>query len=206
MVLPDGKRKGKKGKKENRKAKLVCITYNACISMYVKSVCISNSMYNLGLTSLGFQQKRTLCYGEHSAEWGHLLWATPARVYHFQKTRKILDRTRTCLWFHSWSCLTGCLICHWVKSVQIRSYFWSIFSCIRTEYRKILTRNNSVFGHFSRSCVPTKWPSSHLLLPILSILLRMCIKAFLVFCWRRLFNFPITQVKETSTEAIFIVW
>ena len=29
-----------------------------------------------------------------------------------------------------------------VKSVQIRSYFWSIFSCFRT-------RNNSVFGHFS---------------------------------------------------------
>ena len=34
-----------------------------------------------------------------------------------------------------------------VKSVQIRSYFWS-------EYRKIRTRNNSVFGHLSRSdCV-----------------------------------------------------
>ena len=31
---------------------------------------------------------------------------------------------------------------HCVKSVQIRSYFWSIFSCIRTEYRKIRTRNN----------------------------------------------------------------
>ena len=40
---------------------------------------------------------------------------------------------------------------HCVKSVQIRAYFWSVFSCIRTEYRKILTRNNSVFGHFSRS-------------------------------------------------------
>ena len=40
---------------------------------------------------------------------------------------------------------------HWVKSVQIRSYFWSVFSCIRTEYRKIRTRNNSVFGNFSRS-------------------------------------------------------
>ena len=33
---------------------------------------------------------------------------------------------------------------HCVNSVQIRSYFWSIFSCIRT-------RNSSVFGHFSRS-------------------------------------------------------
>ena len=49
---------------------------------------------------------------------------------------------------------------HCVKSVQMRSFFWSVFSCIRTEYgnirvqfkyRKIRTRNNSVFGHFSRS-------------------------------------------------------
>ena len=52
---------------------------------------------------------------------------------------------------------------HYVKSVQIQSYFWSVFSCIQTEYvdslrlriqseyRKIRTRNNSVFGHFSRS-------------------------------------------------------
>ena len=31
-----------------------------------------------------------------------------------------------------------------VKSVQIRSYFWSVFSSIRT-------RNNSFFGHFSRT-------------------------------------------------------
>ena len=40
---------------------------------------------------------------------------------------------------------------HCVKSVQIRCYFWSVFSGIWTEYRKIRTRNNSVFGHFSRS-------------------------------------------------------
>ena len=33
---------------------------------------------------------------------------------------------------------------HCVKSVQIRSYFWSVFSCIQTW-------NNSIFGHFSRS-------------------------------------------------------
>ena len=38
-----------------------------------------------------------------------------------------------------------------VKSVQIWSYFWSVFSCIRSEYRKIRTRKNSVFGHFSCS-------------------------------------------------------
>ena len=53
---------------------------------------------------------------------------------------------------------------HCVKSVQIRSYFWSVFSCIRTEYgdlrskyRKIRTRNNSVFGHFSRSVRSTQY-------------------------------------------------
>ena len=44
-----------------------------------------------------------------------------------------------------------CIFNHWVKNVQILSYFWSVFSCIRTEYRKIRTRNNSAFGHFSRS-------------------------------------------------------
>ena len=48
--------------------------------------------------------------------------------------------------------------------VQIRSIFWSVFSCARTEYgdlrskspiqseyRKIRTRKYSIFGHFSRS-------------------------------------------------------
>ena len=33
---------------------------------------------------------------------------------------------------------------HYVKSVQIRSYFQSVFSCVGT-------RNNSVFGHFWHS-------------------------------------------------------
>ena len=40
---------------------------------------------------------------------------------------------------------------HCVKSVQIRSFFWSAFSCIRSKYKKIWTRKYSVFGHFSRS-------------------------------------------------------
>ena len=31
--------------------------------------------------------------------------------------------------------------CHCVKSVQLRSYFWSIFSCIRTEYRDLLRKS-----------------------------------------------------------------
>ena len=53
---------------------------------------------------------------------------------------------------------------HCVKNVPIRSYFWSVFPVfglntkinsvnlrIHSEYRKILTKNNSVFGHFSCS-------------------------------------------------------
>ena len=40
---------------------------------------------------------------------------------------------------------------HYVKSCKIRSFFWSVFSSIPTEYGKIRTRKNFVFGHFSRS-------------------------------------------------------
>ena len=52
---------------------------------------------------------------------------------------------------------------HYVKSVPIRSFFWSVFSRIRTEYGEIRSispysvqmrentdQKNSVFGHFSR--------------------------------------------------------
>ena len=49
----------------------------------------------------------------------------------------------------SMTCVSSRANC--VKSVQIRNYFWSVFSSIRTEYGEIRTRNNSVFGHFSRS-------------------------------------------------------
>ena len=50
------------------------------------------------------------------------------------------------------NCLFFCLsFRHCVKSVQIRSFFWSVFSCIQNKYRKIRTKKNSVFGHLSRS-------------------------------------------------------
>ena len=55
-------------------------------------------------------------------------------------------------------------ISHWVKSVQIRIFFWSVFSRIQTEYGeirrslriqsncgKIRTRINSVLWHFLHS-------------------------------------------------------
>ena len=45
---------------------------------------------------------------------------------------------------------------HCVKSVQIQSFFWSIFSRIRTTYgensvKNLRTRKKPAFGHFSRS-------------------------------------------------------
>ena len=38
-----------------------------------------------------------------------------------------------------------------MKSVQIQSFFWSVFSFTRTEYGKIRTKNNSVFGQSSQT-------------------------------------------------------
>ena len=68
--------------------------------------------------------------------------------------------------------------CHCVKSVQIRRFFWSVLSSIRTEYaaslrthskcRKIWTRKTSLFEHFSLSVWYTSSsdsfsPMSHIL-------------------------------------------
>ena len=49
--------------------------------------------------------------------------------------------------------LTKILLIITAWSVQTQSFFWYIFSCIRTEYRKIRTRKKFVFGHFSRVTV-----------------------------------------------------
>ena len=41
---------------------------------------------------------------------------------------------------------------HSMKSVQMRSFLWSVYSCIQSEYRKIRNRKiSAVFAHFSRS-------------------------------------------------------
>ena len=39
---------------------------------------------------------------------------------------------------------------HRTKNVHIRSFFWSVFSRIQTEYGKIKNRKNSAFGHFTQ--------------------------------------------------------
>ena len=35
-----------------------------------------------------------------------------------------------------------------MKSVEIRSFFWPVFSCIQSEYRKIRTRKSPYLGTF----------------------------------------------------------
>ena len=43
-----------------------------------------------------------------------------------------------------------------MKSFQKQSFFWSLFSHVRTEYEKMRTRKNSAFGHFSHSVTETQ--------------------------------------------------
>ena len=64
------------------------------------------------------------------------------------------------------------LLVHCVKSVQIRSFFWSVLSCTRT-------RKNSVFGHFSRSAFKN---FMLLCLHLASKKYFLILKSFVVFC------------------------
>ena len=66
-----------------------------------------------------------------------------------------LGRTRVIIyWYNTFNvCFehTFGFSLHCMKSVQIRCFFWPVFSCIQSGYRKIQIRKSSVFGHFSRS-------------------------------------------------------
>ena len=53
--------------------------------------------------------------------------------------------------WQTFSFLTTFLLWQRIHTAWIRSFFRSVLSCIRSEYRKIRTRRNSVFEHFSRS-------------------------------------------------------
>ena len=67
---------------------------------------------------------------------------------------------------------------HCVKSVLIRSFFWSVFSRIQSEYMKIQTRKNFVFGHLSCSvCLSSIFQfirTLYILKLILSIIFSCC--------------------------------
>ena len=76
----------------------------------------------------------------------------PIIIYAMQILIDVLRSCQMCQWFLFLNVLVpsrrSFVLYHCVKSVEIGSYFWSVFSCIRTEYRKIRTRNNSVSGYF----------------------------------------------------------
>ena len=74
--------------------------------------------------------------------------------YHNNYLHKWLVHFLICLLLNLLSPLMGWPT-HCVKSVQIQSFFWSIFFCIRPEYRKIRTKKISVFGHFP--CSDLDW-------------------------------------------------
>ena len=52
-------------------------------------------------------------------------------------------RWKKILIFDSFLCNEHCM-----KSVKIRSFFWSVFSCIQSEYRKIQTKKNPYLDTF----------------------------------------------------------
>ena len=112
------------------------------------------------------------CSHERSAFWAENLH----EMYVRKRTQKFSkdDKDTVCFWWLSQKsplmkkpksqfsslCKSSLQICkckrklyvsHYVKSVQISIYSSSVFSCIQSEYRKIWTKNNSVFWHFSHS-------------------------------------------------------
>ena len=95
--------------------------------------------------------------------------------------------------------------------VQIRSNFWSVFSRIRTEYgdlriwseyRKIRTRNNSVFGHFSRSDCLNKFFSPTTCTLFLSWYLFFKVGIFQSFSWTVSLNKWFAAVCRIPTYSV----
>ena len=73
-------------------------------------------------------------------------------VWWIQLVKFQSSRTRTPTIIVSWAFRNlhnSCFQKNCVKSVQIRSFYWSFVSSIQTGNGKIRTRKNSVFGHFS---------------------------------------------------------
>ena len=79
------------------------------------------------------------------------IWFSNGRFWSYAEPSLWTKSLRTLLngWMKLSTVLSTILRCHkhCVKIVQIRNTFWSVFSCIRTEYWKIRTRKYSVFGY-----------------------------------------------------------
>ena len=94
---------------------------------------------------------------------------------------------------------------HSMKSVQIRHFFWSVFFRIPTEYVKIQTRKNSVFGHFSHSAIVqntcTKIYFQVKIIIIKKSSLHMTHGAVVQRCFEELLT-----MKNTVISPNFLVW
>ena len=109
---------------------------------------------------------------------------------------------------HSWFLFSS----HCLKSVQIRSFFWFVFSYIWTEYKKIPSRKNSVFGHFLRSV--TEWHKLELTLRIFmkysdSVSVHHCVKSVQIrsFFWSKYRKIRIKKYPYWDTfHAVHILW
>ena len=73
------------------------------------------------------------------------IWTIFTQCIHYPSPTYLINMSTFLLWF----CLTFlflvilfCCYFHCVKSVQIHSYFWSVFSCIRTKYEELLRKSS----------------------------------------------------------------
>ena len=67
----------------------------------------------------------------------------------FKTKKKVL--VGTLIYVNSTKCNISQKILALREKCPNTEFFWSVFSCIQSEYRKIQTRKNFVFGYFSRS-------------------------------------------------------
>ena len=104
-------------------------------------------LWNLKISLIATNPFRSYSWNVTLKMYSELIFFMCFKVTCFGKIMTFSWKFEACLQFRKQH--------HCVKSVQRRSFFWSVFSYIRTEYlriqseyKKIRTRKNSVFGHF----------------------------------------------------------
>ena len=126
---------------------------------------------------------------------------TTSKLVKFSKKQKSYENyeERIILWKQEPSInnITTNWIVYCVKSVQIRSFFWSVFNSIRAECGKIRTRKNSVFGHFSRSGMEeTSYFFDHLILNLKNVCNGGTSWTILLLdAFERFFDFSLTLIR-----------
>ena len=130
---------------DNFRLKYLCIFMPLSLISRTSMHCKKQWNFALGI-SLANETKSAVSHG-----FGHICW--------YKWCVQTLSWINS--WINSWIIWYINIKCgpetkpnkrnHCVKSAQILSYFWSVFSCIQSKYKKIRTRNSSVFGHFSSS-------------------------------------------------------